>query len=126
MFSTSELTEMRRTQEAHMMDACVIYHVTSKVKDSRGQYAKVFDEGIRSICGVQMAPLAMSAGESMVTADIDCILRLPLGTVIKPGDEVEIIERFGAEVPARRYEVQQYSNDGPSGCRVTLKVRNVQ
>ena len=125
MFSTIELNGMRETQEAHMMDECVIYHVVSKSKDRRGQYVNVFDKGTTSICGVQLEPLSAYGGEGMKLADVDMILRLPLGTVIQPDDEVEITKRFGAEVPVKRYEVHRYTNDGPSGCRAYLKVRNV-
>ena len=126
MFSKTELTAMRNVQEAHMMDACVIYHVVSKVKDKRGQYAKTFGVPTVSICGVQMDPVPMSGGENMQTADIDVVLRLPLGTEVSPQDEIEITERFGEKVVVRRYEVMRYTNDGPSGCRAYLKVRNVQ
>ena len=125
MFSITELTGMRETQEAHMMDTCVIYHVVSRVKNSRGQYINTFDKGTESICGVEMQPLSDYASENMRLADIDLILRLPLGTVVMPDDEVEITKRFGETVPVRRYEVHRYTNDGVSGCRAYLKVRNV-
>lgn len=125
MFSTTELNGMREVQTAHMMDTCVIYHVTGRTKDKRGQYVKAFDKGTESICGVQMEPLSMYGGENMRTADVDVVLRLPLGTVVAPQDEIEITKRFGEAVPVRRYEVQRFLNDGPSGCRAYLKVRNI-
>lgn len=125
MFSTIELNGMRETQEAHMMDECVIYHVVSRAKNSRGQYVNVFDKGTTTICGVQLEPESVYTSENVRLADVDMILRLPLGTVINPDDEVEITKRFGSAVPVKRYEVQRYTNDGPSGCRAYLKVRNV-
>ena len=125
MFSTIELNGMRETQEAHMMDECIVYHVTSKVKNKRGLYEKEFDEGTRVICGVRKDPVDMYNGETMRTADIDVVLRLPLSIVVNPEDEIEIVKRFGASVPPTRYEVMRYVNDGPSGCRAYLKVRNV-
>lgn len=124
MFSTIELNGMREVQTAHMMDTCVIYHVTGRTKDRRGQYIKAFDNGTPSICGVQMEPQSLY-GETMRAVDIDIILRLPLGTVVAPQDEIEIVKRFGEAVPARRYEVERFTNDGPSGCRAYLKVRNI-
>lgn len=125
MFSKTELTWMREVQEAHMMDTCVIYHVTSRTKNARGEAVKTFAEGVESICGLQMEPLTREYGDGIVESNIDAILRLPLGTVAEPGDEIEIVKRFGDDVTPRRYEVDSYTNDGPSGCRVNLKVRNV-
>ena len=125
MFSTIELNGMRETQEAHMMDECIIYHVVSKSKDSRGQYVNTFDKGMTTICGVQLDPLPYEYSGSFVEGDMDAIMRLPLGTVIEPDDEVEITKRFGAEVPVKRYQVVRYTNDGVSGCRAYLKARNV-
>lgn len=125
MFSKAELDGMREVQEAHMMDTCVIYHVKGKAKNTRGVYKKDFDKGTTSICGVQMDPVEVRNGETMRLADVDVILRLPLGTVVKPDDEIEITKRFGGLVTPIRYEVTRYLNDGPSGCRAYLKVRNV-
>ena len=125
MFSTAELTSMRETQEAHMMDTCVIYRVAERTKNSRGEYVKTFADGVRSICGLQMDPTDREIGENIVQENIDAILRLPLGTVVQPDDEIEIVKRFGECVTPRRYEVQRYTNDGPSGCRAWLRVRNV-
>lgn len=125
MFSTIELNGMREVQEAHMMDECIVYHVTSKVKNKRGIYEKAFDEGTRVHCGVRKDPMDMYDSMSMRTADVDIVLRLPLSVVVKPEDEIEITKRFGAEVTPTRYEVVRYVNDGPSGCRAYLRVRNV-
>ncbi len=126
MFSAAELSYMRNTQESHMMDTCVIYHVTSKTKDRRGQYVKTFGDPVTTICGVQMDVMDMGGSDNVRTADVDIVLRLPLGTVVEPQDEIEITKRFGESVTVRRYEVQRYTNDGPSGCRAYLKVRTVQ
>ena len=108
-----------------MMDTCVIYRVTSRTKNSRGEAVKTFAEGVTSICGVQMNPQDRAFGDGFAETDIDVILRLPLGTVVVPGDEIEITKRYGEDIEPRRYEVESYTNDGPSGCRVNLKVRTV-
>ena len=125
MFSRAELDYMRSVQEAHMMDTCVIYRVTSRMKSTRGEGIKTFGEGTESICGLQMEPLPREYGNGIVEKNIDAILRLPLGTVVEPGDEIEIVKRFGEDVTPRRYEVDRFLNEGPSGCRAYLKVRNV-
>ena len=125
MFSTIELTGMREVQEAHMMDTCVIYRVTQRTKNSRGESVKTFDTGTESICGLQMEPLGKDYGDSFIEANIDAILRLPLGTEVTPDDEIEITKRFGESITPRRYEVERYTNDGPSGCRAYLKARTI-
>lgn len=127
MFSQSELDSMRQTQEAHMMDTCVIYRVISKEKDKRGMYHKTLDQGTESICGIQMDVYSKYLGNEMQisTTDVDAVLRLPHGVTVRPEDEIEIIKRFGADVPPRRYEVQRFTAEGPSGGRVYLKVRTV-
>lgn len=124
MFSKSELASMREVQEAHMMDTCVIYHVVSKSKDSRGTYVPVFDSGTESICGVQMEPGGISTGQMALT-EVDVILRLPLGTVVNPDDEIEITKRFDEPIVPKRYKVDRITNDGPSGCRTYLKARTI-
>lgn len=125
MFSRNELEAMRQTQEAHMMDTCVIYRVTTKTKDKRGMYQKTLDEGTESICGLQMDPVALNNGESYRTAEIDAVLRLPHGVIVKPEDEIEITKRFDEEITSQRYEVDRYVNEGPSGGRAYLKVKAI-
>lgn len=125
MFTRAELDYMRDVQQAHMMDTCVIYRVASRAKNTRGETVKTFGTGAESICGVQMEPQMREYGDGFIETDIDAVLRLPLGTVVEPGDEIEITKRFGEAVAPRRYEVERYTNDGPSGCRAYLKVRNV-
>ena len=125
MFSIIELNGMREVQEAHMMDTCVIYRVVSRTKNTRGETIKTFGEGTESICGLQMEPTGKEYGDSFIEANIDAILRLPLGTEVTPYDEIEITKRFGDAVTPRRYEVERYTNDGPSGCRAYLKARTI-
>jgi len=109
-----------------MMDTCVIYRVVSKAKNTRGETIKTFDAGMESICGLQMDPLRLEYGGSFMEANIDAVLRLPLETVVDPGDEIEITHRFGERLrQPRRYEVERYTNDGPSGCRAYLKSRTI-
>ena len=125
MFSTIELNGMRETQEAHMMDTCVIYRVEKREKNARGEAIKTLSKGTESICGLQMEPLAKEYSDSFIEANIDAILRLPLGTEVTPGDEIEITKRFGQSITPRRYEVDRYTNNGPSGCRAYLKVSTI-
>jgi len=125
MFSTTELNGMRSVQEAHMMDACIVYHVINRTKNARGETIKTFDDGVQTICGLEMQPIGREYGDGFTEANIDAVLRLPLGTVCSVGDEIEIIMRFGQEVPTKRYEVDRFLNEGPSGCRAYLKARTV-
>lgn len=125
MFSIIELNGMREVQEAHMMDECIVYRVVARTKNARGETVKTFGKGVKSICGLQMEPTAKEYGSAFIEANIDAILRLPLGTEVTPDDEIEIVKRFGEDVTPRRYEVQRYTNDGPSGCRAYLKARTI-
>ena len=124
MFSTIELTGMRDTQEAHMMDTCVIYRVTGKKKNARGVYEKVLDAGTESICGVQLDPMALS-GDNMRMAEVDAIVRLPAGTEVQPEDEIEVTARFGCYIKLRRFIVDRFTNEGASGARAYLKTRSI-
>ena len=127
MFSRSELEAFRKTQEDHMMDTCMIYRTIGKVKTTRGDYVDAIDdEGTESICGVMMQPIAMQSHDKALMADIDVVLRLPLSVKVEPKDEIEITKRFGEDVPVRRYIVDRYTNDGPSGCRAYLKAKVLQ
>lgn len=125
MFSTTEMNGMREAQTAHMMDVCVIYHVTAKTKNARGESVKTFDAGEQTICGLEMQPEPKTYGESWAEANIDAVLRLPLGTVCSVGDEIEIIARFGEEIPPKRYEVDRFMAEGVSGCRAYLIARTI-
>ena len=125
MFSTTELNGMRETQNAHMMDVCVIYAVIKREKNSRGELVKTFDEGRKSVCGLQMDPAALAYASGYAEADIDAVLRLPHGTEVTVGDEIEITQRFGETVGNRRYEVERFLNTGPSGVRAYLKSRSI-
>ena len=119
---------MRETQEAHMMDTCVIYRVTEKTKDKRGTYVFAFDEGTESICGLETAHwdnMNTASQSGIRLTEVDAVLRLPLGTVVKPDDEIEIVKRFGEDVEPARYRVDRFTNNGPSGCRAYLKVKTV-
>ena len=125
MFSMTELNGMRETQEAHMMDECIIYHVLGKAKNARGETVKTLDNGTPSACGLEMMPVSPVYGESFIEADIDAVLRLPLNTVVSVGDEIVITVRFGESVEPKRYEVERFRNDGVSGCRAYLKARTI-
>ena len=116
---------MRETQEAHMMDRCVIYRVTGKSKNSRGVYVPSFDDGTESICGLMMQPMALSSNDKYQLADIDAVLRLPHGVTVRPKDEIEITARFGEVITPQRYEVDRYLNEGPSGSRAYLKATTI-
>lgn len=125
IFDAATLANLRNTQNAHMMDVCVIYRVASKTKNTRGEFIKTFEKGEESICGVQMSPEGTAAGDVYRTADTDIILRLPHGVEVKPDDEIEITVRLGETVSAQRYTVDRYTNVGPSGNRAYLKAKRV-
>lgn len=125
MFTSAELAYMREVQTAHMMDTCVIYRVTERVRNSRGEYTKTFANGVESICGLQLDPVTLSPGDAYQVAEVDAILRLPVCVTVEPGDEIEITKRFGEAIDVQRYEVERFVNRGPSGGRAYLKYKAV-
>ena len=130
LFDTTILAGLRKTQEDHMQDTCVIYRVTEKTKNSRGEAVKTFAEGVESICGVQMDPSSFtdkgsSVRDNFIMGEVDVVLRLPNGTEVKTGDEIEITKRYGEDIEPQRYEVYRSTNVGPSGNRAYLKVRSI-
>lgn len=104
-----------------MQDTCRIYHLISKTKNSRGVYVKAFDEGYESICGVNMTPESILHGEKYMSVTTDAVVRLPHLVKVAPGDKIEIIKRYGEEIDPQTYEVDRYTNEGPSGGRAYLK-----
>ena len=126
LFDAATLAGLRKTQEDHMQDLCMIYRVTERTKNSRGETVKVFDEGMESICGVTMQPEASGSNESYTSVEVDIVLRLPHDVEVRPGDEIEITKRYGEDIEPQRYEVDRYINSGPSGNRAYLKVRAVK
>lgn len=121
IFDPATLAMLRKTQEDHMQDLCVIYRVTKREKNSRGEPVKTFDEGTESICGIDMDPQKQSYSDSYSMAQIDAVLRLPHLVEVKPDDEIEITERYGEAVTPMRYKVDRFVDAGPSGIRAYLK-----
>lgn len=125
LFDAQTLAGLRKTQEDHMQDLCVIYRVAEQTKNSRGEAVKTFAEGVESICGLQMDPSASTDHDNYIMAEIDAVLRLPHGVEVKPNDEIEITKRYGEDIEPKRYEVDRFTNAGPSGGRAYLKARSV-
>lgn len=130
ILDAATLAQLRMTQEEHMMDTCVIYRVAEKTKNSRGEFIKTFDNGAESICGVDLQPIQSESKqtnnrEKYVLGTVDAVLRLPHGTTVEPGDEIEIIKRFGEEITPQRFEVDRYTDTGPSGGRAYVKAKAI-
>ena len=128
IFDSATLAQLQKTQQDHMMDTCMIYRVAEKTKNTRGEKTKTFYPGVESICGVNLKPsqaqsVQMYNREKYNLGTVDAIVRLPHGTIVEPGDEVEIIKRFGEEIPTQRFEVDRYTDTGPSGGQAFLKMK---
>lgn len=119
MFSDSELSRMRKTQEESMMWECAIeaYSLINGVP--------AYAEAILSICGFQIISRVggNGAGAFYETIEADAELRLPLSVSIGMRDRVTLLKQFGKELtPARVYEVIKLPDSfGPSGQVVSLK-----
>ena len=121
IFDTATLAQLRKTQEDHMQDRCMIYRVSKREKNSRGESVKTFDKGTESICRIDMDPQKQTYSDGFSMAQIDAVLRLPHLVEVKPEDEIEITKRYGEAVTPMRYKVDRFIDAGPSGNRAYLK-----
>ncbi len=120
-FSTTDLSRMRDTQEAHMNDVCKIGRRLA-TEDAYGAGSDEITWGGSQICGLDLRQGSYRRGSDIELVIYDATLRLPHGTLISTGDKVSIISRFGEEQdPPLPFEVMSPLQDGPSGMRVALK-----
>jgi hypothetical protein len=121
MFSATDLTKTRSTQDAHMMDTCkrLVY----------GRTFNSFNEPIEAwtaattaiICGLDMKAGNEIDKTTMTIVEYDAILRLPIATIVDPKDRIQITKRFGESITAIDYEIVSPIQRGPSGVRVLLR-----
>lgn len=127
MFDAAELTGMRMAQEWGMMDECQVFAYAPGALDDYGNpSAPTYTAGTVLACGLDnLAGRGSSSREVMAGTAVvmlDARLRLPIGTIIKSADRVQITSRFGeALTEPVTYEVIGEDMRGPSGLQVNLK-----
>ncbi len=123
VFSAAELAAMKRTQEAHMPDRCLVYSVRKQQIDDWGNPIKEKSDPIETHCGIEMNLHNGNAqGYVLELIEADAVIRLPAGIEVHPNDEIEVTHRFGEPLTEHLvYYVTGFVKSGPSGQQATLK-----
>lgn len=119
MFSVGDLAGMRDTQEAHMMDFCLIAEPTVTTNsDNVPEDSFSWTNAAQSICGFN----ANSSKELLEQVpSSEAVVRLPIDTEISNGARVRLTKRFGETQAAPiTYGVVGMPKLGPSGLQVWL------
>lgn len=122
VLSQSELGGMERTQEAAMMDTCIIYAYSAAGRDAYGKPAPTYTALGATRCGYK-ADASTEVLPGNDTATIDATIRLPGSTSINDRDRLELIRRFGRLMVPIMFEVVGQPAPGPSA--IVAKVRRV-
>lgn len=121
IFSNDELSGMQATQEAAMMDTCVLMRY-SEMLDAINHPVPTWTDGPSTICGLDMTGGEEQRGSQRVVARWDATIRLPLDTVIDLRDRIRITHRFGQALASGLvYEIAGPAEIGPSGMVTPLK-----
>ncbi len=121
MLSPNDLTGMRATQTAHMMDTCVLQTCT-QTADSFGQMIESFTDGSAQACGLDMRPGSERRGVDSTVLQYDASVRLAITAAPDAKDRVKVTKRFGETLTtALVYDIVGPIQRGPSGIRLLLR-----
>lgn len=105
-----------------MQDTCVVRTYTGAA-DGWGNPTPTYTAGAAIACGVEHG-VPEEWQDSNQVAQIDAVLRLPIGTVIAPEDLVNVTYRYGELLgTAQVFEVVGPVRQGPSGVRAGARLR---
>lgn len=120
-FTAAELTGMRATQVAHMMDTCVP-QVYSRSFNAVGEPTVTFTDGSAVACGLDMRPGSERHSQGNTLTEYDATIRLAVTSTLNPKDRVKVTHRFGEALgTALVFDVVAPLQLGPSGGRFALK-----
>lgn len=122
MFSTDDLTNMRTTQQNHLMDTCVL-QACVQTADSFGEEVETWPaDSAALVCGLDMRPGAERHGLDKTVLEYDATIRLPIGTAPDAKDRIKVTKRFGEALGAPLiFNIVGPIQRGPSGVRLLLK-----
>ena len=121
-FSTADLTNMRATQDLHMMDVCK-FGTATQTGDTHGQLVETFAYGADVVCGLDMRPGSERHGVDKTVLEFDATIRLPIASAPDPIDRVKVTKRFGEALGTDLvYNIVGPVQRGPSGIRLLLKI----
>jgi len=123
----TELERMQGAQESAMFDRCDIWRLLSFGTDKYGKPTQTWVVNASYVaCGLWLGYPTFSSREALgltQVAELDAVLRLPLGTDVTNLDRVKVTYRLGVEQDSPlMYEVKGPVLQGPSGIRVGLKL----
>ena len=120
-FSAADLTNMRATQDAHMMDTCKLQACTQTL-DSYRQAVETFVDGAAISCGLDMRPGSERHTADKTVINYDATVRLPIASSPDTKDRVKVTKRHGTALAAALvYNIIGPIQMGPSGVRLLLK-----
>jgi hypothetical protein len=120
-FNAGDLSEMRTSQNAHMMDTChrLVYSATA---NEYGEMVPTWTESSTDvICGLDPGPGRENLRADLVVVHHDATLRLPISTVWDVKDRIKITKRHGEAVSGVVYAIVGPIQRGPSGIRMLLE-----
>lgn len=126
-FTLGELDQMQATQQAAMMDTCVLLRRSNGASNEYGYPEALWTESAPLSCGLDVgARLIASGGEAMGQTQApmsDARLRLPIDTDITQIDRVKVTHRFGVVLASPNlYSVIGVRKQGPSGLVLDLRL----
>ncbi len=121
-FQAAELTRMQATQETAMQDTCQILTYANSGADAYGIPTPSYTAGAALACGFE----PLNPSEAHGTAEVPLLdgrFRLPVDTVIRSKDRIELTHRYGEALAASQlYELSGPVKRGPSGLVVGVKL----
>lgn len=121
-FSADELAGMRDAQRDHMLDECVVLSFAEGTRNDFNEAdAPTYTAGDPLPCGLDMRSGSERHGDSMTVIQYDASIRLPLSTVLKETDHIQVVGRFGEFHSTLTYEIVSPIQRGPSGIRLLLR-----
>ena len=121
-FSAADLTNMRETQENHMMDTCVIQAYV-QTADTFNELVETWPADSAALsCGLDMRPGSERHQTDKTVVNYDATIRIPLTTTPDPRDRLKVTKRHGEALGAPLvYNIIGPVQRGPSGNRLLLK-----
>ena len=121
-FSSTDLTNMRATQDSHMMDTCKFQAVAETIDAMRELVQTWPVDGAEVVCGLDMRSGIERHLTDKTLIEYDATIRLPIASAPGPKDRIKITKRFGEALGvALVYEIVGPIQRGPSGIRILLK-----
>lgn len=123
MLTATDLTSMRATQTAAMMDTCKLMAPVAVTSDY-GQDLPTFTDGSEIACGFESPTAARGGSLAGVTVEMNARVRLDLtnGANVTPNHQIKITKRLGTTLTtAEEYRVAGWPKRGPTCFVVELE-----